>query len=794
MMIIISSDLQNGDFFDNRDSRMDTGWEEVLWWGFGVGIRNGTWGDLEHGLNKTKILADVPPSLQELLTHAKEKGVKLMAYVYPIIVGFDPSSSSSSSSSLRNTTATELPDDNCTHQPWLYPSKNAHVDRLTCHSDLGSVEYQTWLVKALDAFYTVFSDYCGGFSFDGVFLGETNMHTNYAQWRGWANVLENLKRMHPDIVIDNRLSAHGLGPWHMLAGSYDEPIAGDENPETYGIPVTSVRTDHVAGDNLRRVNYWYRQGSLVPMRRIPGFFGHQTDRSRGDLARPDVPMAQCENMTAGGTMNCYKRDYDLLGYKYALMSQLATAGLNNVVCMTPSRDLSEFTLFPKADVAFITNWLAWTDTHIAYLENTVPLIDMDEVALGLVDGTAAFKDPLSCAGGPTSSSGSRSGGDGDESPLGFVWLFNPAYAKSTASVTLNDELVPVTAWTLRNGCNHESGAGPSTEFTITQLYPLDGTAPVHAKWNESITFNLDGSSAVMLQVSLAASARVGAASVEDEPQVKGIVAESVRWNGSAGILVLDGVVGAYGAETSGVTVTVPQNVSGAAMGCAASAVLVNGVTVATDACTTGATTTHTLPRLRFGGVEATPFPHSNEIVLKCTHPAHTAVNFVDKAAACKPNDDGNVSFSGSTLVPRVVFDQLDARNKGYPILWDARDDDASWLRPQRLLVFLQLNCTTGRAGACDDTMFASLSIGVRHIPALKAYESRCVECTNVNHPFTPNKSARFNGFYWDLSTVLAPDAKMSVELVIQPTFIPLMQGLYFEGVEPIVTGDFAVLE
>ena len=27
--------------------------------------------------------------------------------------------------------------------------------------------------------------------------------------------------------------------------------------------------------------------------------GHQTDRSRGDLARPDIPMSQCENMTAG---------------------------------------------------------------------------------------------------------------------------------------------------------------------------------------------------------------------------------------------------------------------------------------------------------------------------------------------------------------------------------------------------------------------------------------------------------------------------------------------------------------
>jgi hypothetical protein len=153
--------------------------------------------------------------------------------------------------------------DDCGAAPWLYPSHNPHVsrrsntcvavhqrsllnpqytrqvNRLTCHSDLGSPEYQTWLLKALSAFYTTFQDYHGGYAFDGVFLGEAKNHTMYAQWRGWANVLEGLKKLHPEIVIDNRLSANGLGPWHMLAGSYDEPIAGDENPETYGIPVPS---------------------------------------------------------------------------------------------------------------------------------------------------------------------------------------------------------------------------------------------------------------------------------------------------------------------------------------------------------------------------------------------------------------------------------------------------------------------------------------------------------------------------------------------------------------------------
>ena len=50
-------------------------------------------------------------------------------------------------------------------------------------------------------------------------------------------------------------------------------------------------------------------------------------------------------------MNCYKRDYDLLGYKYALMSQLATAGMNNVLCMIPvRRAIDELNIYSKKSI------------------------------------------------------------------------------------------------------------------------------------------------------------------------------------------------------------------------------------------------------------------------------------------------------------------------------------------------------------------------------------------------------------------------------------------------------------
>ena len=64
--------------------------------------------------------------------------------------------------------------------------------------------------------------------------------TSYAQWRGWMDVVGALRRRHPEMVVDHRLSAHALGPWYQEAGSYSEPIAGDENPETYGIQVVGV--------------------------------------------------------------------------------------------------------------------------------------------------------------------------------------------------------------------------------------------------------------------------------------------------------------------------------------------------------------------------------------------------------------------------------------------------------------------------------------------------------------------------------------------------------------------------
>ena len=151
----------------------------------------------------------------------------------------------------------------------------------------------------------------------------------------------------------------------------------------------------VSADDMRKVNLWYMQTALLPMERVPGFLGHQTERSRvpgvDNATALGAPLcskrprrlsrcairnhaSRCRsvfsrethtlepglcalvslqererervvdhagNELRDGTMACYRRDWDLLGHPYSLMSQLATAGLNLVLCMIPARDLAE---------------------------------------------------------------------------------------------------------------------------------------------------------------------------------------------------------------------------------------------------------------------------------------------------------------------------------------------------------------------------------------------------------------------------------------------------------------------
>jgi hypothetical protein len=117
------------------------------------------------------------------------------------------------------------------------------------------------------------------------------------------------------------------------AGSYAEPLQSDENPETWAgdIVLDDIHTDRLLANQLRMVAYGYKQSAFCPPAAVPGFFSHQTER--------------LDHTNALHTSDFNLRDFDLLGYKYSLLSSIGTAGLNTVVNLIPGRDEEEFIAF-----------------------------------------------------------------------------------------------------------------------------------------------------------------------------------------------------------------------------------------------------------------------------------------------------------------------------------------------------------------------------------------------------------------------------------------------------------------
>ena len=85
------------------------------------------------------------------------------------------------------------------------------------------------------------------------------------------------------------------------------------------------------------------------------------------------------------------RDFDLLGYRYSLLSSIGTGGLNNVMNMLPARDTQEFELFPSVDLAFVRDWIDWADNNVALLKLTRPVPSLSSPGEGVVDGTIMLR-------------------------------------------------------------------------------------------------------------------------------------------------------------------------------------------------------------------------------------------------------------------------------------------------------------------------------------------------------------------------------------------------------------------
>jgi hypothetical protein len=350
-----------------EESVDDWSWEHVLWLGLGQKIRKGEW---------DPAASQLPPSVQEMLDYARGKGLRFLAYVYPVLP------------------FTQNPQ-------WLVPSRS---DPRRQAASLGNRALQDWLIEQLVAFHGRTG--IAGYAFDHTFLTYAGT-SRYAQWYGWRRVMEELRRRIPDVVIDGRQAYHLYGPWSWLAGSYPHPTFNDEQPESF-VPYPDLHFDRASANRERYTAWYYRNYEFAPAELVPGFMMHQTSRSADDDQMPSTRTSD-----RGVILTSFRaRDWDYLGWRYSVLSSIAVGGWNNVINMIPARDSAENAAFSVEDRDWLRGWLRWSSENKEYLRRTRTILD--QPALGKVDGTSAIL--------------------GDR---GFVFLFNPDARRLTARFRLD---------------------------------------------------------------------------------------------------------------------------------------------------------------------------------------------------------------------------------------------------------------------------------------------------------------------------------------------------------------------
>lgn len=411
----------NSDLSNIANDADDWNWEHVTWFGLGQQIRAGKW-DAEK--------SPIPETLTAMRDYAKSKHIGLLAYVYP-----------------------SLP--YAGNPNWIVlDSQKKHNNS---YATLSSREFQDFLIHEL----LVFKRRMGiaGYSFDYAFLNLPGS-SSYSQWWGWRRVLEVLRESEPSIVIDGRQTYQMYGPWSWLGGSYPHPTGNDEQAESF-TPYPDLHFDRVSADRARFVNYWYRNYQFAPQELIPGYMTHQTPRN---VNRPGTDETNHRERSETVYTSLRARDWDYLGFKYSVLSSIATGGWNNVFDMIPGRDPEEFQHFSEADKSWIRHWLEWTVANKDFLRNTRTILG--QPAIGRVDGTASII--------------------GNH---GYMFLFNPNYKALSAHFCLDKSI----------------GLGEGREFLLRELYPSEGKLvgkPGAGIWNygDDVDIKLDGTSATALEL------------------------------------------------------------------------------------------------------------------------------------------------------------------------------------------------------------------------------------------------------------------------------------------------------
>ena len=436
-----------------KDSRDAWGWENTLWFTMGQKIRKGEWDPAKDKL---------PASVQELVDYAKAKDVRFVAYVYPSLPFMQ-------------------------QKEWTSWVPNGQPGGYL-GADTGMKSFQDWLLGKLVDFHK--STGAGGYAFDHWWIAyEETVSSKYAQWAGCRRILEELRRRFPDTLIDGRQQYHHFGVWTWLAGTYPHPLNSDEQPESFRA-FPDLHFDRVSADRQRRTAWFYRMECFVPPEIMPGYMTHQTPR----------------NDANGRTVRTRfrARDWDYLGWRYSVISSIATAPFNHVVNVIPARDEAEFKAFPEADKKWFRDWLDWTDRNFDLLRNVTPILGAPQ--LGRVDGMAAFKDGR-----------------------GVVFLFNPNYRVLTAELALDETI----------------GLAGGKRFVLRQLYPdaergMLLAPPSADAWNygDKVTLAMPGADAMVIEVEPAPES-------VDQPVLLGATGHA---SADAGQLMLQDVAGEAGTK------------------------------------------------------------------------------------------------------------------------------------------------------------------------------------------------------------------------------------------------------
>ena len=393
-------------------------WESNLMLNLGQKFRKGEWVPGRDA---------IPTDIKEVLGYAKSKNIKLLAYAYPSLPY------------MQNPEWTE----------WLTKQGKTPSNYLTV--DTGLRSFQDWYVDSLVAFCNATG--CAGYSFDHWWtaykadLGDVS--SVYQQWYGCRRILENLRQRMPDVIMDGRQQYHHFGTWTWLSGTYPHPMMSDEQPGSFNA-IVDLSTERVNGARQRFIAWRLMTQDFCPIEILPGFITHQTQRSDADrVMRRDRYRV---------------RDWDTLGWKYNLISSVATAPFNHVVNYIPARDSNEFKSFSKEDKAFFRHWLDFTDKNMDVMRHVRPIIG--QPMIGRCDGTAAIKDDR-----------------------GFIFLFNPNYRKMNAEFKLDASI----------------GLEGGQSFLVQQLYPNEGLnigKPNSGTWRygDDVSIPMGGTSVCVLKI------------------------------------------------------------------------------------------------------------------------------------------------------------------------------------------------------------------------------------------------------------------------------------------------------